>query len=101
MKRGSKTARQTSKLSDFDMEAAHLVKPLIPDPQNHGWIKSDGGVLSVEWCKDLVPQQLAEILSGSDTEQGDNNETYLQCSETTDEEDDISESDSSEEELID
>ncbi|GFS21420.1 DNA damage-inducible protein DIN7 [Elysia marginata] len=46
---------------------ADIAQPDIPDPEDHGWKTDGNGVLSIHWCTDLVPQQLADILSESHT----------------------------------
>ncbi|GFR68590.1 hypothetical protein ElyMa_002025600 [Elysia marginata] len=46
----------------FHCLRADIAQPDIPDPEDHGY-----GVLSIHWCTDLVPQELADILSESHT----------------------------------
>ena len=41
---------------------AYIAHPDIPHPSCHGWTMSANGVLCIDWCKDLVPQQLVDIL---------------------------------------
>ncbi|GFN85670.1 hypothetical protein PoB_001217600 [Plakobranchus ocellatus] len=69
--------------------------------KNTKWNRSNSGVLSVEWCKDLVHPQLADIPSGSGTEH-ENIGNRLHYCDASDGEDDISDSetDSNEEELM-
>ena len=67
--------------------------------------QGNDGVLSVEWCKDLISKQLADILSGSDTEQEedtDKNNLQYMYYDASAEEDKISdsESDNIEDELM-
>ncbi|GFR89989.1 hypothetical protein ElyMa_006138800 [Elysia marginata] len=46
---------------------ADIAQPDIPDSKDHGWKTDGNGVLSIHWCTDLVPQELADILSESHT----------------------------------
>ena len=48
---------------------ADIPQPDISEPLSHGWTKSDYGALSIDWCVDLFPQQLVDIL---DLNQNDN-----------------------------
>ncbi|GFR82592.1 hypothetical protein ElyMa_002366700 [Elysia marginata] len=58
---------------------ADKIQPKISNPEFHCWKINDDGVLSIEWCKDLVPQQLADILSGTEDnkEQESNDEDLI------------------------
>ena len=55
----------------------------LPDPEEHGWKKDANRVLSIHWCSDLVPQQIADILSKNQTtwQQESNNDDYIQSDE--------------------
>ena len=46
---------------------ADIPQPEIPQPLSHGWTKSANGVLSIDWCTDLFPQQLVDILYENQT----------------------------------
>ncbi|GFN98932.1 hypothetical protein PoB_002543800 [Plakobranchus ocellatus] len=73
-----------------------------PNPKNHSWNRRKSEVLSVEWCKDLVPQQLADILSGSGIVQENIDGNRLHYYDTSDGEHDFSDSESdNKEELMD
>ena len=46
---------QRANYQTFIWMQAHLAQPYVPDPQNQDWNRGNDEVLSVEWCKDLVP----------------------------------------------
>jgi len=79
---------QRANYQTFIWKQAHLAQPLVPDPQNHGWNRGYEGMLSVEWCKDLVPQQLADVLTQSDTVKEDISESGQQIYDVSDDDDD-------------
>ena len=41
---------------------AHIAQPDFSEPSCYGWTKSDNGIVSINWCTDLFPQQLVDIL---------------------------------------
>ena len=46
---------------------ADIAQPDLPDPKEHGWKKDTNGVLSIQWCSELVSRQLADILPENQT----------------------------------
>ena len=78
---------------------ADIAQPNIPGPQGHGWKKEDNGMLSIDWCKDLFPQQLADILSESQTDQEqDSDDDVLSDTNNSVHDQDSSDSETSEDE---
>ena len=53
---------------------AYIALPDIPQPSGYGWTLGANGVLSIDWCTDLVPQQLVDILHDNKMSINDDNE---------------------------
>ncbi|GFS20985.1 metalloendopeptidase [Elysia marginata] len=49
------------------LDTADIAQSDIPNPEDHEWKTDGNGVLSIHWCTDLVPQELADVLSESHT----------------------------------
>lgn len=83
---------------------ADIAEPDLPDPEDHGWKKDANGVLGIHWCSDFVPQQLADILSKSQTtrqQESDNDDDIIQSDVDSDaDSQDFSDSETSEEESV-
>ncbi len=69
----------------------------IPDPVGYGWLHDTNGILSIEWCTYLLPQQLAGIVFDTNTSFEDKDEDENQTTSNSDY-DDITDSDSSDDE---
>ena len=53
---------------------AYIALPDIPQPSGYGWTLGANGVLSIDWCTHLVPQQLVDILHDNKMSIDDDNE---------------------------
>ena len=73
---------------------ADNAQPDIPDPVGYGWVQDTNGILSIEWCTDLLPQQLADIVFDTNTSFEDKYDDENQTTSNSDY-DDITDSDSS------
>ena len=76
---------------------ADIAQPEIPDPVGIGWKQDTNGILSIEWCTDLLPQQLADIVFDTNTNLGDQDDDE-DLTITHSDYEDITDSDSSDDE---
>ena len=73
---------------------ADIAQPEISEPSCHGWTKSDNGILSINWCTDLFPQQLVDIMYDNQTTSEEKRATDDDYQEEDAEEDQSGEEDS-------